>query len=329
MIKKTKKKIVQLIIIGSGPAGYTAAIYAARSNIKTILITGPQPGGQLIQTNEIENWPGNYNSISGIKLMERMLLHVKKFSINIIDDIIQSVNFSRSFFEITGKINQYFSQSIIIATGSYTKFLNLPKENLYIGKGISTCAICDGFFYKNQIVAVVGGGNSAIEEVIYLSNIVKKIYLIHRRNKFKADKILIDRLYKKMKEKNIIIYFDSIITEILDYNNNINGIIIQSKIDNTLLNLKITGLFIAIGHIPNSQIFSKYIDIKNNYVKINYKNTNMKTQTNIPGIFAAGDVSDSIYQQAITASASGCMAAIDAEKYLNNISKKKTLFNIN
>ncbi|VFP85922.1 Thioredoxin reductase [Buchnera aphidicola (Cinara pseudotaxifoliae)] len=319
-----KKQYAQLIIIGSGPAGYTAAIYSARSNIDTILITGSQPGGQLVQTNEIENWPGDYNHISGMTLMDRMLCHVKKFSVNVIRDVIKSVNFKKNPFNLIGEERTYSSQAIIIATGSYAKLLNITSENLYMGKGISTCAVCDGFFYKNQIVAVVGGGNSALEEVIYLSNIAKTVYLIHRRDQFRADKLLIDRLYEKIKIKNnIIIYFNSIIIDILGNKKSVNKIKVFSNVDNTIKYLNVSGLFIAIGHIPNSQIFSKYIDIHNNYVKINNNKNYMKTQTNIPGIFAAGDVSDSVYKQAITAAASGCMAAIDAEKYLNSSFKLK------
>ncbi|VFP88338.1 Thioredoxin reductase [Buchnera aphidicola (Cinara piceae)] len=316
-MEKKEKKYTQQIIIGSGPAGYTAAIYSARSNIKTILITGPNPGGQLIQTNEIENWPGDYNNLSGIKLMDRMLNHVKKFSIDIRDDIITSVNFKKYPFELYGEENIYFSTSIIIATGSSTKLLNIPSETIYMGKGISTCAICDGFFYKNKIIAVVGGGNSALEETIYLSNIAQTVHLIHRRNQFRADKILINRLYTQIKNnKNIIIHFNSCIIDILGDNIVMNKIQVYSEIEKKNYQLNISGLFIAIGHIPNSKIFSKYIDIKDNYIKIGYNNL-MKTQTSIPGIFAAGDVSDHIYKQAITAAASGCMAAIDAEKYLN------------
>ncbi|VFP78195.1 Thioredoxin reductase [Buchnera aphidicola (Cinara cuneomaculata)] len=316
------QKHTQLIIIGSGPAGYTAAIYAARSNINTILLTGLQPGGQLVKTNEIENWPGDYNNISGSTLMDRMLHHVKQFSIDIIQDTIESVNFKNNPFELNGQENYYYSDAVIIATGSYTKLLNISSENLYMGKGISTCAICDGFFYKNQFIAVVGGGNSAIEETIYLSNIVKKIYLIHRRNQFRADKILINRLYQTIeKNKNIIIHFDSTIEDIIGDKLKIQKIKIYSKKNDKISYLDISGLFIAIGHTPNSKIFSKYIDIQDNYVKISCNHQTIKTQTNIPGIFAAGDVSDQIYKQAITAAASGCMAAIDAEKYLNNYLK--------
>ncbi|VFP79213.1 thioredoxin-disulfide reductase [Buchnera aphidicola] len=316
-MKKTENKHVQLIIIGSGPAGYTAAIYSSRANINTMLITGPKPGGQLIQTNEIENWPGDYKNLSGIKLMDRMLNHVKKFSINIKNDIIKSVNFKKYPFELYGEENIYLSKSIIIATGSSTKLLNIPAENVYMGKGVSTCAICDGFFYKNQNIAVVGGGNSALEETIYLSNIAQKVHLIHRRDQFRADKILINRLYNQIKNNNnIIIHFNSYILDILGNNKIVNKIQIYSKTEKKEYPINVSGLFIAIGHIPNSEIFSKYIDIENNYVKIGY-NDLMKTQTSIPGIFAAGDISDNIYRQAITASASGCMAAIDVEKYLS------------
>ncbi|VAX76561.1 thioredoxin-disulfide reductase [Buchnera aphidicola] len=319
-MNQLNNKYSQLIIIGSGPAGYTAAIYAARSNIDTILVTGPERGGQLIKTNEIENWPGDYDNLSGINLMNRMFNHVKKFSINIIDDIIISVNFENRPFKINGEKYQYFCQAVIIATGSSTRLLNIPAENIYMGKGVSTCAVCDGFFYKDKHVAIVGGGNTAIEETIYLSNISRIVYLIHRRNKFRADKILISRLYEKIKKnKNIVILFNTIVLDILGNNDEMKSIKIYSKENEKTKIINISGLFIAIGHTPNSIIFSKFIDIKNNYVKINYDNNSIKTQTNIPGIFAAGDVSDHIYRQAITASASGCMAAIDAEKYLNNI----------
>lgn len=319
-MNKKEKKNAQLIIIGSGPAGYTAAIYSARSNLDVILITGPKPGGQLIQTNEIENWPGDYNLLSGIQLMDRMLTHVKKFSIQIIDDIIMSVNFNKYPFEMYGENNRYFSKSIIIATGSSTKFLNIPAETFYMGKGVSTCAICDGFFYKNQNVAIVGGGNSALEETIYLSNIANIVHLIHRRDQFRADPILINRLSNIIKQKkNIIIHFNSTIEDILGNNQVVNKIKIYSQKNKKFQIIKISGLFIAIGHIPNSKIFSDFINLENNYIKIGYNNCSMKTQTNISGIFASGDVSDSTYKQAITAAASGCMAAIDAEKYLNNI----------
>lgn len=308
-----------LIILGAGPAGYTAAIYAARANIKTTLITGPNPGGQLTNTDEIENWPGNPEKITGIELMNRMLQHVKNFPINIITDTIKKVNFKKNPFLLVGEDAYYSSKSVIIATGATPRYLNISSEKKYIGKGISTCSICDGFFYKNKIIAIIGGGNTAIEEAMYLSKIVKKVYLIHRGNTFTADKILLKRISNKNQYKNIKFYFNCVTEEILGDQNGVNGINIKNKLNNTNIVLDVVGIFLAIGHIPNTKIFSNELEIKNNYLIIDKKTMHFHTKTSINGIFAAGDVSDFIYKQAITAAASGCMAALDAEKYLNSI----------
>lgn len=313
-----KKIYTSLIILGSGPAGYTAAIYASRANIDTILITGPLLGGQLIYTNEIENWPGEPNHISGLDLMNRMLSHVKKFPVKIIQDTIKKVEYHKKPFKMWGEKNQYISKSIIIATGASPKYLNILSEKKYLGKGVSTCAICDGFFYKNQSVAIVGGGNTAIEEAMYLSKIAKEVHLIHRKNTFKADKILLNRIFQKEKYKNINFYYNFIVHDIIGNLNGVTEVKIKNIINNLISSIKVFGIFIAIGQTPNSEIFKKYLKIEQNYISINQKNQKFCTETNIHGIFSAGDVSDPVYQQAITASASGCMAAIDVEKYLNN-----------
>ncbi|WP_075431934.1 thioredoxin-disulfide reductase [Buchnera aphidicola] len=319
-MSKLSKIYTSLIIIGAGPAGYTAAIYAARANLKTILITGSEPGGQLLNTNAIENWPGEYHNISGINLMNNMLKHVQKFPIHIINDTIINVNFIKRPFIMYGEKKNYSSDAVIIATGASPRYLNIPSETLYKSRGgISTCAICDGFFYKNKSVAIIGGGNSALEEALFLSNITKTIYIIHRKKKFTADKILISRIMEKVKLKKIILYMSYIVNEILGDHLGVTGIRINSLKNNILLN--VFGIFIAIGHIPNSNIFLNQLETKNNFIQINKNNTehHFQTQTSIPGIFAAGDVTDHIYRQAITASSSGCMAAIDAEKYISSL----------
>lgn len=315
------KIYVSLIIIGAGPAGYTAAIYAARANLKTILVTGPEPGGQLLNSNEIENWPADYINISGINLMNRMLKHVQKFPVDIIHDTIINVDFIKQPFVLLGEKNHYYANSVIIATGASPRYLNLPSEKLYKDRGgISTCAVCDGFFYKNKSVAVVGGGNSALEEAIFLSNIAKKVYIIHRKKQFTADNILIERVMETVKQKKIFLYMSSTVHEILGNNLGVTGVRIKSLLKQEII-LNIFGVFIAIGHIPNSNIFLNQIETKENFIKTNINNTKhqFQTQTSRPGIFAAGDVTDHIYRQAITAAASGCMAAIDAEKYIRNL----------
>lgn len=319
-MSELSKIYTSLIIIGAGPAGYTAAIYAARANLSTILVTGSEPGGQLLNTNTIENWPGEYQNISGMNLMENMLKHVQKFPIHIINDTIINVDFIKRPFVIHGEKNSYSSDAVIIATGASPRYLNIPSETLYKSRGgISTCAICDGFFYKNKSVAVIGGGNSALEEALFLSNITKTIYLIHRKKKFTADKILIARIMEKVKLKKIILYMSYIVNEILGDRLGVTGIKINSCKNNIVLN--VFGIFIAIGHVPNSNIFLNQLETKNNFIKINVNNANhhFQTQTSIPGIFAAGDVTDHIYRQAITASSGGCMAAIDAEKYISTV----------
>lgn len=312
-------KHTKIIILGSGPAGYTAAIYAARANLNPVLITGDNKGGQLMNTNEIENWPGDKNQITGSELMHRMYEHAIKYQTKIIPDKIISVEFNKKPFFLLGEKDKYTADSVIIATGSNPRYLGLNSEEEFKGRGVSTCAICDGFFYKDKEIAVVGGGNTAIEETLYLSNFVKKIYLIHRRNNFKAEKILIDRLKKLVKIKKVILYLNHTIKEILGNTSGVTHLIINNMNlkENIQKKLIVSGLFVAIGHVPNTDIFLNKLEIENGYIKIKQEKHGNYTQTSIPGIFAAGDVADHVYRQAITSSASGCMAAIDSERYLN------------
>ncbi|WP_343377600.1 thioredoxin-disulfide reductase [Buchnera aphidicola (Formosaphis micheliae)] len=308
----------KLIIIGSGPAGYTAAIYAARANLNPILITGDNVGGQLINTDKIENWPGDHTTISGFELMHRMYIHATKLNTYILNDHVITIDLTRKpFFLITKTKKEYTAHTIIIATGALARYLGLPSEKKFQGRGVSTCAICDGFFHKNKSVAVVGGGNTAIEEALYLSNIANKVYLIHRRNTFRAEKILVKRLYDKINNNQIVLCTNYIISEIIGDTSGVTGVKICSinNINNYKI-LNISGLFIAIGNIPNSNLFKNQLDMNNGYIKVNYNIHENSTQTSIPGVFAAGDIVDHIYRQAITASASGCMAALDAERYI-------------
>ncbi|XBC37922.1 MAG: thioredoxin-disulfide reductase [Buchnera aphidicola (Meitanaphis microgallis)] len=315
----------KLIIIGSGPAGYTAAIYASRANLSPVLFTGINPGGQLTNTNSIENWPGNPQVITGMELMNRMYNHAKLFCTTIIFEEIVKVNFNiRPFLIVSDSSQKYTADAIIIATGSSAKCLGLSSEEKFKGKGVSTCAVCDGYFYKNEHVAVIGGGNSAIEEALYLSNIAKIVYLIHRRHNFSAEKTLILKLLKKVEEKTIILHKNSIVHEILGNEQGVVGIHIASNNENEVKTqyhtINVSGVFIAIGHYPNTKIFENQISMSNDYISIKSGIHGNCTQTSIPGIFAAGDVTDHVYKQAITASSSGCMAALDAEKYLNKLS---------
>lgn len=309
-------KYSKVLVLGTGPAGCTASIYLARANLNTILIAGPIQGGQLMSTSNVENWPGDYPFIKGPLLMEKMINHVKSLKVNLIFDTIVRVNFSNKPFLLIGIKNKYICDSLIIATGASSKFLNLPLEKELLGNGISFCATCDGFFFRNKYVAVIGGGNTAVEEALYLSNIAKKVFIIHRRNNFKAEQILIKRIIKKKNKINI--KFGFFLKKIYgDKNKGLTGIKIQSINKNKSINISIQGLFIAIGHTPNTNIFlNEIILTKKNYIKTGiYKK--YTTSTNIKGIFAAGDVQDSKYRQAITSASSGCMAALDIQNYLN------------
>ncbi|QCI25524.1 thioredoxin-disulfide reductase [Buchnera aphidicola (Sitobion avenae)] len=311
----------KIIILGSGPAGYTAAIYASRANLRPYLITGVNKGGQLMNTNEIENWPGDFNKISGSDLMDRMHKHAVQLNTKIVSDNIISVDFKKKPFYLIGENNKYTADAIIIATGANPRYLGLKSEVFFKGKGVSTCATCDGFFYKEKEVAVVGGGNTAIEETLYLSNIVKKVHLIHRGINFRAEKILLNRLTKQIKTKKIIIYLNSTVKEILGTSSEVTHLLIKQKnsIKNKELKINISGLFIAIGYIPNTNIFIDQLKMKDGYISVICNTHGNYTQTSIPGIFAAGDVIDHVYRQAITSSASGCMAALDSERYLSSL----------
>jgi len=316
----------KVIILGSGPAGCTAAIYSARANLNPILITGDQLGGQLTTTNNIENWPGDHKELMGSVLMERMLKHTKKFTIkkNIINDYVCEVNLQERPFELKGEKGIYKCDALIIATGASPRHLNLPSEEIFKGRGVSFCATCDGFFFRDQKVAIIGGGNTAIEEALYLSNISSEVHVIHRREEFSAEKILIQRMMNKVQKSNIILHNNFVIDEILGDSNGVNGIKLCSVKDNTIKIISVKGIFVAIGYIPNTNIFKDQLVLENNgYIKVKFgfKGKNI-TQTSIKGVFAAGDVMDSIYRQAITSAGNGCMAAIDAERYLEELQNK-------
>ncbi len=316
------KKIKKIIIIGSGPAGYTSSIYAGRYNLKPILITGYNEGGQITKSNKIENWPGEFNSIKGSKLMQNMKKQAIKFNTKIINDKIINLKYNNKIIILQGEKKKYFCITLIIATGCKPKKLNLPKEKILYGKGISTCSVCDGFLYKNQNIAVIGGSNSAAEELLNLSKVAKKIFLIHRR-KLTSEKYLINKIKKKIKKKKIIFYKKYKIIKIHTKNNYLNKITIEHIKKKNKKEIKIKGLFIAIGYIPNTKIFKKKIKLnKEGYIITNYKNSKYTSMTNIKGIFAAGDVINNKFKQAIISSASGCIAAMEAKKYLETINKK-------
>jgi len=314
-------KHCRLLILGSGPAGYTAAIYAARANLKPVLITGLEKGGQLTTTTDVDNWPGDAHGLQGPALMERLELHANRFDTEIIFDHIASVNFEAQPFQLMSDSKQlYTADAVIIATGASAKYLGIPSEHAFMGKGVSACATCDGFFYKNKPVAVIGGGNTAVEEALYLSNIASHVTLVHRRDKFKAEKILIDKLLKKEQAGLITIIWDSILTEVLGNEQGVNGIRVLSLKDDRESLLGVEGVFIAIGHSPNTALFTEQLSMsENGYIQIQSGLMGQATATSIAGIFAAGDVADQIYRQAITSAGSGCMAALDAEKYLDGL----------
>jgi len=305
-----------LIILGSGPAGWTAAIYAARANLKPTVLTGMEPGGQLMTTTDVENWPGD-TTVQGPGLMERMQRHAEHFQTEVVFDYIQAVDFSQRPFILTGN-ETWTCDALIIATGASAKYLGLPSEKTFNGKGVSACATCDGFFYRNQPVAVVGGGNTAVEEALYLSNIASHVTVIHRRDQFRAEKILIDRLMKKTSE-NISIEWNSETQEIVGDETGVTGIKIKNKNTSTEKIVNVKGAFIAIGHTPNTGIFKDQLEMNNGYIKVINNGQGNATATSVPGVFAAGDVTDQIYRQAITSAGSGCMAALDADKYLESL----------
>ena len=309
-----EQRQIKVLILGSGPAGYTAALYAARANLSPVLITGLQKGGQLNTTTDVDNWPGDLHGLQGPDLMDRMLAHVEQFNTEVISDHIHTANLSTKALILTGDQGIYSCDALIIATGASAKYLGIPSEDKYKGRGVSACATCDGFFYRDTDVAVIGGGNTAVEEALYLSNIAKKVVVIHRRDKFRAEKILVDRLLKK---KNVTIKWNSILDEVLGDKTGVTGIKIKNTLDKKTMNLILKGVFIAIGHLPNTKLFEGQLDMKNGYITTKSGLNGQATSTNLPGVFAAGDVSDHVYRQAITSAGNGCMAALDAEAYLD------------
>ncbi len=310
-------KHAQLIIIGSGPAGYTAAIYAARANLAPVLITGIEKGGQLTTTTDVDNWPGDVEGLQGPALMERMEQHAKRFNTEIIFDHISSVDFTSKHHRLIGDSKTvYTADAVIIATGASAKYLGLPSEQAFMGKGVSACATCDGFFYKNQRVAVIGGGNTAVEEALYLSNIADHVTLVHRRDKLRAEKIMISHLNKKVEAGKVSIHWNSVLQEVLGDETGVTGMRIQRLTENTPEDINLKGIFIAIGHTPNTQIFEGQLEMHNGYIKVHGGLEGNATATSVPGVFAAGDVADHVYRQAVTSAGTGCMAALDAEKYL-------------
>jgi thioredoxin reductase (NADPH) len=309
----------KLIILGSGPAGYTAAVYAARANLNPVLITGIQQGGQLTTTTEVENWPGDAEGLTGPALMERMQAHAEKFETEIIFDHINEVDFKEKPYKLKGDSGEYTCDALIIATGASAKYLGLPSEEAFKGKGVSACATCDGFFYRNQKVAVVGGGNTAVEEALYLSNIASEVHLIHRREEFRSEKILTKRLMDKVANGNIVLHLNQTLDEVLGDEMGVTGVRIKNVQDGTSQDIEVMGAFIAIGHQPNTGIFEGQLEMKDGYLTIQSGTEGNATQTSIPGIYAAGDVADHIYRQAITSAGAGCMAALDAERYLDSI----------
>ncbi|EHR41999.1 thioredoxin-disulfide reductase [Alishewanella jeotgali] len=311
----------KLLILGSGPAGYTAAVYAARANLQPVLVTGMQQGGQLTTTTEVENWPGDAHGLTGPALMERMREHAETFNTEIVFDHIHTVNLKQRPFILTGDNGQYSCDALIIATGASAKYLGLPSEQAYSGRGVSACATCDGFFYRNQKVAVVGGGNTAVEEALYLSNIAAEVHLVHRRDSFKAEKILIDRLMAKVASGNIILHTHRELDEVLGDEMGVTGVRLKSTQGEAAKELALQGVFIAIGHKPNTDIFAGQLEMNGGYLKVQSGTEGNATQTSIAGVFAAGDVADHIYRQAITSAGSGCMAALDAERYLDALGK--------
>lgn len=310
-------KHAKLLILGSGPAGYTAAVYAARANLNPVLLTGMQQGGQLTTTTEVENWPGDAEGLTGPGLMERMKAHAEHFNTEMLFDHIHSVDLQQRPFRLSGDVGEYSCDALIIATGASARYLGLESEEAFKGKGVSACATCDGFFYRKQKVAVVGGGNTAVEEALYLANIASEVHLIHRREQFRSEKILLKRLYDKVEQGVIKLHLNQTLDEVLGDEMGVTGVRLRSTQDATTQQLDVMGVFIAIGHSPNTAIFEGQLAMQNGYLKVKGGSDGFATQTNIEGVFAAGDVADHIYRQAITSAGTGCMAALDAERYLD------------
>ncbi|MDA0153279.1 thioredoxin-disulfide reductase [Vibrio sp. Makdt] len=315
-------KHCNLLILGSGPAGYTAAVYAARANLNPVLVTGMQQGGQLTTTTEVENWPGDAEGLTGPALMDRMKEHAERFETEILFDHINEVDLSNRPFRLKGDSGEYTCDALIISTGASAKYLGLESEEAFKGRGVSACATCDGFFYRNQKVAVVGGGNTAVEEALYLSNIASEVHLIHRRDTFRAEKILVKRLMDKVENGNIVLHTDRTLDEVLGDDMGVTGVRIKDTQSDKTEDIDVMGAFIAIGHQPNTEIFKGQVDMKDDYIIVQSGLEGNATQTSIPGVFAAGDVMDHNYRQAITSAGTGCMAALDAERFLDGINDK-------
>jgi thioredoxin reductase (NADPH) len=313
----------RLIIIGSGPAGYSAAVYAARANRSPLLLTGVEQGGQLMTTTEVDNWPGDVHGLQGPDLMDRMRRHAERFSTQIVNDHVQTVDLSARPFRIKGDTHQYTCDALIIATGAAAKYMGLPSEEKFRGRGVSACATCDGFFFRGQKVAVVGGGNTAVEEALYLSHIAQHVTLVHRRDKLRAEKILQDRLFREVESGKMSVIWNHTVDEVLGNQQGVTGTRLRSLQGEGHRELEITGLFVAIGHSPNTAIFTGQLDMRDGYIKIKSGTDGNATATSVPGVFAAGDVADHVYRQAITSAGAGCMAALDADKYLEGLDMEK------
>ncbi|ODN43792.1 thioredoxin-disulfide reductase [Piscirickettsia litoralis] len=313
----SERKHFSLLILGSGPAGYTAAVYAARANLKPVMISGMQQGGQLTTTTDVDNWPGDDQGVQGPELMERMKKHAERFGTEIIFDQIQKIDLNQRPFLLDGDFGQYSCDALIICTGASARYLGLDSEEAFKGRGVSACATCDGFFYRDQDVVVIGGGNTAVEEALYLANIAKTVTLVHRRDSLRAEKILIDKLMAKAKDGNIKIEWNNTLDEVLGNEQGVTGVRLKSTQDQTTKELDTNGVFIAIGHTPNTEIFNNQLEMENGYITIKGGLNGNATSTSIPGVFAAGDVADSVYRQAVTSAGTGCMAALDAERYLD------------
>jgi len=306
-----------LLILGSGPSGYTAAVYAARANLKPVLITGLQQGGQLTITTDVDNWPGDVEGLQGPELMDRMLRHAERFDTEVVFDHIHTAQLGQRPFQLEGDAGKYSCDALIIATGASAKYLGLPSEEAYMGKGVSACATCDGFFFRDQVVAVIGGGNTAVEESLYLSNLASEVILVHRRDELRAEKIMQDRLFEREKNGNIRIMWDHVVDEVLGDGDGVTGLRVRHADSDEPTELALSGVFMAIGHTPNTGIFEGQLDMHNGYIEVRSGSAGMATATSVPGVFAAGDVADHVYRQAVTSAGFGCMAALDAERWLD------------
>jgi thioredoxin reductase (NADPH) len=315
----SEAKHSRLLILGSGPAGYTAAVYGARANMRPVLITGLEQGGQLTTTTDVDNWPGDDEGVQGPELMERMRKHAERFGTEIIFDHIHNVDLSDRPFKLTGDSGTYTCDALIVATGASARYLGLDSEEAFKGKGVSACATCDGFFYKSQRVAVIGGGNTAVEEALYLSNLASHVTVVHRRDSLRAEKILQDRLMERVESGNVTIEWDHVLDEVLGDQTGVTGVRVKNVKDDTTKDIDVLGVFIAIGHAPNTEIFQGQLEMSHGYIRVQSGADGNATATSVPGVFAAGDVMDHVYRQAVTSAGSGCMAALDAERYLDEL----------